>query len=75
MTEVGQMTGSATLAVIGSTGLQTVYHLYQGVLPALSLGCGFLLLSIYFARRRRIVPVVLAHLYFDVIALLVYGSR
>ena len=72
LTEVRQLTGSATKAVILSTVLQTSYHLYQGGPSALSWGIIFLLFSIYYAKTGRIAPIILAHLYMDVIATMMY---
>ncbi len=73
MTEVRQLTNSATAAIVCSTVLQTSYHLYQGVPRALATGCMFLIWSIYFAKTRRIMPIILAHLFFDVSAVVRYS--
>jgi membrane protease YdiL (CAAX protease family) len=72
ISEVRFLTGSSVIAIITSVALQVLYHLYQGIPAAISLGAMFLVVSIYFVRRRRIVPVILVHLYFDVLALLLY---
>jgi membrane protease YdiL (CAAX protease family) len=66
---VKDLTGSGALAVAISVALQTVYHLYQGVIMAVATGAGFLIFSLYYARSRRITPVILAHLYLDALAL------
>jgi len=73
MTEVRQLTNSVTAAVVCSTALQTSYHLYQGVPRAFATGCMFLIWSIYFAKTRRIMPIILAHLFFDVSAVVCYA--
>jgi hypothetical protein len=65
MTEVIELTGSTTLAVLLSVVVQTSYHLYYGLWTALALGVQFLVFSLYFARWRRALPLVLAHGYFD----------
>ena len=65
MTEVLGLTGSGALAVLVSVGVQTLYHLYQGVPLALAHGATFLVFSLYYLKTRRIAPVVLAHLYMD----------
>lgn len=75
MTEVKFLTGSAAKAVLVSTVLQTSYHFYQGVPAALAHGAGFLLWAIYYAKTNRIAPVILAHLYADVMGTLWYGWR
>lgn len=66
MTEIIEMTGSSALAVIVSVGVQSAYHLYYGWAGALSLACQFLVFSLYFARWRRALPLVVAHGFFDV---------
>jgi len=70
MTEVRELTSSQTIAVIFSTLLQTSYHLYQGWFRATCVGATFLVFSIYYARTRRIGPVIMAHFLLDALALL-----
>jgi len=65
MTEVLGLTGSGALAVLVSVGVQTFYHLYQGIPLALAHGATFSVFSLYYLKTRRIAPVVLAHLYRD----------
>jgi membrane protease YdiL (CAAX protease family) len=73
MTEIEELFHRPRLALVASVVLQTTYHLYQGFPNACALAAGFTCLAIYFSRTRRLLPVVLTHLYFDVIALLVYS--
>ena len=73
MTEVKWLTGSAALSIAASVGLQTSYHLYQGMLLALAEAALFLVFALYFNRSRMIMPVVLAHMFFDVLSWLYYG--
>jgi membrane protease YdiL (CAAX protease family) len=61
MTEIEALTGSTGLAILASVTLQTSYHLYLGTANALSLGAGFLIGACFYARFRRITPVILAH--------------
>jgi membrane protease YdiL (CAAX protease family) len=75
MTEITALTGKAWLAILISTLLQASYHLYQGWFGALQVGVIFLVMSLYFARRGRILPVVLAHFYLDAIAFAYYWQR
>lgn len=70
MSEIGALTGSWTLAVVVSTVFQASYHLYYGWMGAVTLGFQFLVLSIYYARSRRITPVIFAHEVFDLLLLL-----
>jgi membrane protease YdiL (CAAX protease family) len=72
ISEIVSLTGNTTVAVVASVVLQTTYHLYQGVAYALMAGVTFLVFSIYYARTRRIWPVILAHLWFDFSALILY---
>jgi len=70
MTEVIELTGSKALALWISVIVQTSYHLYYGWWRALALGIQFLVFSLYFARWRRALPLVIAHGFFDVWAVL-----
>ena len=70
ITEVQFLTGNRLIAVLVSVTLQSAYHLYQGTVSALLIAVLFTVFSIYFVMRRKILPVILAHMYFDFIALL-----
>jgi membrane protease YdiL (CAAX protease family) len=72
MTEVRQLTGSVSKAIILSTVLQTSYHFYQGAPLAFSYAGLFLIFSAVYAKTGRIAPIILAHLYMDVIATMMY---
>jgi membrane protease YdiL (CAAX protease family) len=72
MSEVKDLFGKTSLAIIVSVGLQTSYHLYQGWSSAIILFSGFLIFSLYYAESRRVMPVILAHFYFDLLAFLTY---
>lgn len=65
MTEIVELTGSSALAVAASTALQAAYHLYYGWAGALALAFQFLVLSLYYARWRRALPLVATHAFFD----------
>ncbi len=73
MTEIQERYGGTRLAIVASVGLQTSYHLYQGLANATVLAILFACFALYFSRTKRIVPVILAHMYFDVLALLAYA--
>jgi membrane protease YdiL (CAAX protease family) len=73
ISEITYLTGKTYLAVILSVLFQSAYHLYQGVFPALAYVPLFLIFSLYYVKRRRIMPVILAHLYFDLLALLLHS--
>jgi membrane protease YdiL (CAAX protease family) len=66
MTEIQDLTGSAILAIACSVLLQASYHLYYGWFGALSLSFQFLIFAIYYATRRRALPVIVAHGFFDI---------
>jgi membrane protease YdiL (CAAX protease family) len=72
ITEVRELTGSAWKGVVASALLQTSYHFYQGGSMALSEGASFLVFSIFYAKTRRLTPLVAAHLYMDVGATLAF---
>lgn len=69
MSEVRFLSGSWWAAIIASVGLQVCYHFYQGVFAALSYIALFLVFALYYAQTRLILPIILAHLYFDLLAL------
>lgn len=69
MTELSFLIKKEELTVLASTIIQTSYHLYQGLIPALYTGIVFLVFSIYFAKTRRIVPVIMVHLILDLTAI------
>jgi membrane protease YdiL (CAAX protease family) len=70
MTEVMELTGSSILAVVLSVSIQFSYHLYYGWAGAISLSFIFLVLALYYARSRNALPIVVAHGYFDISAML-----
>jgi membrane protease YdiL (CAAX protease family) len=69
MSEVMNLGGSRGLAIVISVVAQMSYHLYQGLANGLVLTVLFTVFSIYFARTRRIMPVILVHLCLDLLAL------
>ncbi len=69
MSEVLALTNRVGLAVFLSVAVQVSYHFYQGFWPAVSYIPLFLTFALYYARTRRILPVILAHLCFDLLAL------
>jgi membrane protease YdiL (CAAX protease family) len=69
MTEVRELTGSVSLAIAASVAVQFSYHIYYGWVGALSLSFQFLVFALYYARTQRILPVVLAHGFFDIYAI------
>ena len=75
ITEMEHSYKSTGLAVFVSVFLQSSYHLYQGLPAALIHASTFLLFSIYFVRTRRILPVVMAHMFLDVSALALYARH
>jgi membrane protease YdiL (CAAX protease family) len=70
MTEVVDLTGSSALAVAASVLFQSSYHLYYGWVGASSIAFMFLALSLYYTHPRRALPIVVAHAFFDIYALI-----
>jgi membrane protease YdiL (CAAX protease family) len=70
MTGIRALKGSAALAVAASTVLQASYHLYYGWWTALAMGVQFLMLSLYFARWRRALPLVVTDGILDWVAVI-----
>jgi uncharacterized protein len=68
-----EMIGLATpvwLATLISVVLQTSYHVYYGLGGAMALSGIFVVSGIYFAISRRLLPLILAHFLFDLLAIL-----
>jgi len=70
MTEIMDLTGSVVLAIATSVLLQASYHLYYGWFGALSLSFQFLIFAIYYATKRRAIPLIVAHGFFDLYGLI-----
>jgi membrane protease YdiL (CAAX protease family) len=69
MTEVKDLTESSALAVVISVVVQSSYHLYYGWEGAIALSFLFLTFALYYARSRRALPLIVAHGFFDIYAL------
>lgn len=67
--EMEYLTGNALIAMLTGLVLQGSYHLYQGLGPTLILSVGFTILAIYYKFRQQIVPVILVHLYYNLLTL------
>ena len=70
MSEILNLGGSRAAAVTVSTAVQLSYHFYQGAVNVLWLAPIFLVFSIYYARSRRIFPIILVHLAMDLVPVL-----
>jgi len=75
MTELGQLSGSVTLATVASVVLQTSYHLYQGWVSAGVLLLGFSVPAIYYAKTKKLLPVIVCHGLVDMFAFAVVMSK
>ena len=68
MTELAELSGSVTLATVASVLLQTSYHLYQGWVATGVLLLGFTVPAIYYAKTRKLLPVIVSHGIVDMLA-------
>jgi membrane protease YdiL (CAAX protease family) len=75
MTEVEYLSGSINLAIILSVLIQASYHYYQGAIAPLVISVGFTIFAFSYAKTRRIMPIILAHMYGDLIALVLNNIR
>jgi membrane protease YdiL (CAAX protease family) len=75
ISETTFLTGSFGVAIALSVLLQTAYHLYQGMPNAVGLGLVFLVYSVYYVRTRRLWPLMFAHLWSDLYAVIFYSLR
>jgi membrane protease YdiL (CAAX protease family) len=62
MTELIGLSCPVWLAAAASFVLQTSYHLYYGFAGAIVISGIFAVSTIYFARSRRLMPVLLSHI-------------
>lgn len=67
MTEVFKLTESKTLAVIVSVIIQFMYHLYQGIAPAVFMLPYFIIFSFYFVRTGNLNPIIYSHIIIDML--------
>jgi membrane protease YdiL (CAAX protease family) len=65
MSEVLAGRHSALVAGVVSVCVQALYHIYQGVPNMIALAGLFTVYAIYYGATRRILPVILAHLFVD----------
>lgn len=65
MTEFISIRKSVVLATVISLAVQISYHLYYGVFGAATVGVGLSVFAIYYAKTRRLMPVILAHMLWD----------
>ena len=68
--EITSLTNKGWLAVLASLVIQVSLHFYQGVFIAFSYIPLFATFALYYQYQRRIWPVILCHMYFDVTALI-----
>ena len=70
ITEIEFLTKNIYIAVFTSVFIQSVANIFQGGISVLYLASILLILSIYFAKTRRIAPVILAHYLFEFIPMI-----
>lgn len=68
MTEMISLKKPVWMAALASIVLQTSYHVYYGIPGALSLSGVFIVSALYFARARRLLPVIISHACMDILA-------
>lgn len=73
MVQLFSLTKNKALTVVVSTIIQSSYHIYQGVLPMLSMSVIFLFFSIFYMRTGKLTPILVAHLIFDLLILTKVG--
>ncbi|HYH00940.1 MAG TPA: CPBP family intramembrane glutamic endopeptidase [Terriglobales bacterium] len=69
-TEIAGLTNRLWVGTTASVIIQTSLHAYQGPVNMVVVGAMFVVFSVYFAKTQRILPIILAHMYFDIWALL-----
>ena len=66
ITELIDLSWPVWLAALTSVVFQASYHLYYGLFGALYVSIGFGISAIYFVRTRRLMPVILSHLLWNI---------
>lgn len=69
MTEIIELRSSVVLGTLISISVQTSYHLYYGVEGAIFVGGGLAIFALYYAKTRQLAPVIVAHMLWDLLAL------
>ncbi len=69
MSEIKYLWGRWDLAVILSVLLQLSYHTYQGMGALILCFATFLVFALYYAKSRRLTPVIMAHVFVNVFSL------
>lgn len=67
-TELIKLSSPVWLATLTSIVIQTSYHLYYGWSGAFVVSGTFIVFGLYFAASRRLLPVILGHVFVDVVA-------
>lgn len=62
------------IAIIVSVFIQTSGHLYEGFYSMGGLSLTFIIFSIYFAKYKRIMPIIMAHAIMDIGVMLSSGK-
>jgi len=73
MSALARMKKSAWFCVNVSTAMRLAYHLYQGPLGVLSVVPTGLIFAFWFARTKRLWPIIGAHILMDTVALLTHA--
>ena len=66
ITELIGLSRRVWLAALISFLLQSSYHLYYGLFGAMYVSIGFGISAVYFVKTRRLMPVILAHLLWNI---------
>jgi CAAX protease family protein len=66
-------TRGAWFAIHVSTAIRLTYHLYQGPIAAISVIPLGLIFAYWFVQRKQLWPLVIAHAWFDFVALFAAG--
>lgn len=74
MTQLERLCRSKLLAIFISVVIQVSYHFYQGTPAALSHVAAFLILACYYSRTRQILPVALAHVFYDLLPMISHAA-
>jgi|LSQX01.1.fsa_nt_gb membrane protease YdiL (CAAX protease family) len=66
--EMESFTNNTALAVSLCVIIQTSYHIYQGIISLFVIATLFTVFSLYYIKKRRIMPVIFAHTYYNILS-------
>lgn len=74
MCEVEFLTNKKILPIIVSVIIQSSCHIYEGWFAVFVVSASFFILSLYFSKNKRVMPIIIAHGIMDITSMLAYAK-